>query len=199
VLIYEALTVQQQLRDANCTANSLGYLSMLALEQGDAAAAQGLCEQSLALFEEIAKQPDIAGILVWLGAARFAAGDVQGAEDAYLNSLRIERMRIERGLASRQRTAACLESLAEVALARGQPDLATRLLGAASRVLGELVSAPLPPRLAAQRERVTAYTRHMVGEEARAAAFAAGQALSLEAAITLAMGDEDGELGADTC
>jgi predicted ATPase/class 3 adenylate cyclase len=176
--IAEALIVQQQLSDTNCSAISLGYLGMLALEQGDAAAAQELLEQSLSGFEEIATQPGIARTLIRLGAARFALGNIQGAEDAYVKSLHIER-----GLANRQRTAACLQGLAEVALARGEPERTAWLLGAAAQVLGEMRPVPLPPRLAAQSERVAIAARQALGEEAWAAAYAAAQALPLEEAV----------------
>jgi tetratricopeptide (TPR) repeat protein len=180
--IAEALIVQQQLRDTNCSAISLGYLGMRALELGDAAAAQELLEQSLSGFEEIATQPGIARTLIRLGATRLALGNLQGAVDAYLKSLQIER-----GLANRQRTAACLQGLAEVALARGEPERTARLLGAATQVLGEAPPAPLPPRLAAQQERVAVDAQQLLGQEAWAAAYVAGQALSPEEAIVRAV------------
>jgi hypothetical protein len=114
--------------------------------------------------------------------ARLAAGDTSGAEDAYQASLRAERHN-----AHRQRTAACLEGLAEVALARGQPERGARLLGAAVQALEERAPAPLPPALAARRKRVAEDVRQALGEEAWAAAYVAGQALSSEAAIAEAL------------
>ena len=185
-LLHEALVTQRQASDTNCSGISLGYLAMVALERGDAIAAQALVEESIALFEQIAAQPRIAGMLIWLGAARLARGDVEGAADAYLASLRIER-----GLANRRRTAACWEHLAEVALARVQPERAARFLGAAAQTLGALAPAPLPPRLAAVRERAALAARQALGEEAWAAAFAAGRALSLEEAIAEALDEVD--------
>jgi hypothetical protein len=107
---------------------------------------------------------------------------VVGAEDAYRKSLRIEHR-----LANRQRSAACLQGLAEVALARGQPERTARLLGAAAQALGNLPPVPLPPRLAAQRERIALDVRQALGEEAWAAAYAAGQALTLDEAIAFAL------------
>jgi predicted ATPase/transcriptional regulator with XRE-family HTH domain len=184
-LLHEALTLQQLLSNRHGSAISLGYLGMLALERGDAAEAHELFEQSLVLFEQLARNPRIGSMLTRLGQARFSAGDVRGAEEAYLASLRVERP-----LANRQRTAACFEGLAEVALARGQPERTAHLLGAAAQVLGELPPSPLPPSLAAQREHVAPAARQALGEDAWAAAYASRQSLTLEEAIAEALGEE---------
>jgi predicted ATPase/class 3 adenylate cyclase len=189
-LLDEALAVQEQLRDTNCSAISLGYLGLVALERGDAAVAQERLEQSVACFREIGRQTQIAETLIWLGATRIAAGDLKGADDAYLASLRIAG-----ALASRQRTAGCFDGLASVALARGQPERAARLLGAVAQVLGELPPAPLPPTLAASREQAALDAHQVLGDDAWAAAFAVGRALSREEAVAEAL-SERGE-GAD--
>jgi predicted ATPase/class 3 adenylate cyclase len=183
-LLDEALAVQEHLSDTNCSATSLGYLGLVVLERGDAVVAQERLEQSVARFREIGKQSQIAETLSWVGATRFAAGDLQGADDAYLASLCIAG-----ALASRQRIAACFHGLAEVALARRRPERATRLLGAAAGVLGELPSAPLPPSLTARRERVAIEARQALGEEAWIALYAAGKALSREEAVAQALGE----------
>jgi hypothetical protein len=181
-LLHEALAIQQDLNDTNCSSISLRELGALALEHGDSATAQVLLEQSLAGFEEIASQASIARTLVWLGLARFAAGDIEAAEGAYVKSLGVGRV-----IAGRQWTAACLEGLAELALACGQPVRTARLLGAAEQAPGELPSAPLPPTISARRERVALDASQVLGEEAWATAYAAGQALSREEAITEAL------------
>jgi Tetratricopeptide repeat len=183
-LLQEALTAQRQLHDTHCSAISLGYLGRVALERGDAPEARGVLEQSLAVFEDIGKQPAISETQAWLGTACLAAGDVRGAEAAYRAGLHIERR-----LAGRRRTAACLESLAELALARGQPERTARLLGAVSGVLGEMPPAPLPPMLAARRKRVPMDARQALGEAAWAAAFAAGRAMTLDEAIAEVLGE----------
>jgi uncharacterized protein HemY len=185
VLLHEALLVQQHLNDTNCSARSLSYLGMLALERGDPTKAQELLEQSLARFEALAKQPSISSSLMCLGAAQFTAGDIHSAEDAYLKSLRIEQGRMERRLVNRRRIAACLESLAEVALARGKPERAAGLLGTAAQALASVGAAPLPlpPRLRTERERVAARAQMILGEAAWEDAFAAGKALLLDEAL----------------
>jgi predicted ATPase/transcriptional regulator with XRE-family HTH domain len=182
-LLHDALTVQQQLSDRHGSAISLGYLGMLALERGDAVEAHALFDQSLVLFEQLVRNPRIGSMLARLGQARFSAGDLRGAEEAYLASLRVERP-----FANQQRTAACFEGLAEVALARGQPERTAQLLGAAVQALGKLPPSPLPPRVAAQREHVALAARQALGEDAWAAAYAAWQPLALDEAIAKELG-----------
>jgi predicted ATPase/class 3 adenylate cyclase len=176
--LQEALAVQRQLGDTNCSAHSLCDLGVLALERGNVPAALGLLDQSLVLFQEIVRNPGVARTLAYLGLAYCTTGDVQQAADAYLAGLRIDRM-----LANRRRAAGCLDGLAEVALVAGEPERAARLLGAASGVRGVLPPLPLPPALTAKHERVLLDVRQALGEDAWAAAYAAGQALTLEQAI----------------
>jgi ATP/maltotriose-dependent transcriptional regulator MalT len=113
-------------------AEALGSLRQVALEQGNAAQAQELFEQSLALYDQIASDACVAYILSWLGQAHLAAGDLWRADDAFRASLRRQRR-----LTNRRRTVACLECLAEVALRRGKTERAGHLLGAASQALGQ--------------------------------------------------------------
>jgi hypothetical protein len=78
-----------------------------------------------------------------------------------------------------------MHHLDELMLARGQPEQAARLLGAAAQtqVSMGVVSFALPPHLAAQREHVIAHGRQELGQAACAAAFAAGGALTLDEAL----------------
>jgi hypothetical protein len=82
--------------------------------------------------------------------------------------------------------AASLEGLAAVNRAPGQPGRAVRLLGAAE-ALREWVGVPLPPTEQANYELLVAAIHAALGEEAFAAAWAAGRALSLEDAVSLAL------------
>jgi hypothetical protein len=71
-------------------------------------------------------------------------------------------------------------------LAQGRPERAARLLGATAAALITVGAAPqpLPPRMRAEREQVAARAREALGEATYQAAFAAGEALSLEEALT---------------
>jgi hypothetical protein len=85
-----------------------------------------------------------------------------------------------------------LENLAlTAAAARGaQAERAARLLGAAA-ALSETVGAPQVLRGREETERTVAPARAALGKERWAAAFAAGQALSIEEAIAEALGEAD--------
>ena len=57
------------------------------------------------------------------------------------------------------------------------------------------MGAPLPPAELAEHDRSVAAARAGLGEEAFAAAWAAGRAMSLEEVTTFALRDSDGEPG----
>jgi hypothetical protein len=79
-----------------------------------------------------------------------------------------------------------LEHLASTAGAAGQGTRAARLLGAAAA--RETMGAPQPPDEQEDTEAAVAAERAALGEEAWAAAYAAGQALTLEQAIAEGLG-----------
>jgi predicted ATPase len=187
-LLQEALGVQQRLRDANCGGGSLGLLGLLALERGDVTAAHAHLTESLACFTQIAHQGRMAATHMRLGMAHFAAGNIKEAEDAYRTGLRVARG-VEPGLMNKRRITTGLDGLAEIALAQENLQRAARLLGASAQVLSSVGATPmpLPPRLRAERERVIAHVRQALGEEAWEAAFAAGEALSLDEALAEAL------------
>jgi hypothetical protein len=81
-----------------------------------------------------------------------------------------------------------LEGLAAVAAAQAQPERAARLFGAAE-ALRTAVGAPRPHAERAEHERHFAAARAALGEEAFAAAWGAGRAMPLEAAVSYALAD----------
>jgi hypothetical protein len=76
--------------------------------------------------------------------------------------------------------------LARVTAARRQPQRAARLFRAAEE-LREASGHPLPPVMRAEYERNVAAARAQLGEEAFAAAWAAGRAMTVEQAIAYAL------------
>jgi hypothetical protein len=70
----------------------------------------------------------------------------------------------------------------------GQGEQAARLLGAAAAVR-ERLGAPQPPDDRQEVERLVAAARQALGVPAWTAAFTAGTALSLEAAVAEALGE----------
>ncbi len=80
----------------------------------------------------------------------------------------------------------CLEALAGVVGAQGRAEQVAQLLGAVTGLLESISLGPsMMPR--AYHERDVAAARAALGEEAFAAASAAGRAMPLEAAIQLAL------------
>jgi hypothetical protein len=79
-----------------------------------------------------------------------------------------------------------LEALMWVAAERGQPHRAAHL-GGAAEALREALGVPLPADGRAGHDQTLAALRAALGEESAATAWAAGRALALEDAITLAL------------
>jgi hypothetical protein len=88
---------------------------------------------------------------------------------------------------------ASLEGLARVAAASGEEERGVRLLGSAA-ARREALEAPLSPHVRRGNEGTLAAARRTLGEAAFAAAWAAGQALSLDEAVAFAL-EESHEAG----
>jgi hypothetical protein len=86
----------------------------------------------------------------------------------------------------------CLEGLAGVAGAQGEPVRAARLLGAADR-LRVAIGAPLPPGERADYDHTVDAARTQMAPDAFAASWAAGRAMTLEQAIAYALEEDDGQ------
>ena len=78
--------------------------------------------------------------------------------------------------------AECLERLARVACAQGQPERATRLCAAAA-ALREAIGAPLPPAERPHFDQTVATARVALGADAFASAWEHGRTLPLEQVI----------------
>ncbi len=105
-----------------------------------------------------------------------------GGEVARAEALLREALALLWDLGDLRACAGGLEELASTAGGTGQGERAARLLGTAT-ALREVLDAPPPASWQAEVEQAVAEARAALGEEAWAAAFAAGRALSLEQAI----------------
>jgi hypothetical protein len=81
--------------------------------------------------------------------------------------------------------------LAEVAWASSQPERAARLLGAEA-ALRTVLGYQTWPTIRADYEHIVAGVRAQLGEEALAAAWAEGRAMTMEQAIVYALEGVDG-------
>jgi predicted ATPase/class 3 adenylate cyclase len=179
----ESLALTRELGDQRGTANVLTNLGYVASLQGDLAGAAALYTDSLALARERDDRDQMALCLNNLGVTARKRGDVAQAEALLREALALY---WEQGNPSR--CAMVLESLAETSAVVGQGKRAARLLGAAAALrepIGALLSLPQQAKLAQEMDTA----RAALGEATWAAAFTAGQALTLEEVIAEALGE----------
>jgi hypothetical protein len=93
-----------------------------------------------------------------------------------------ESLALRRTLGDAAGVSHCLDELAQVAAAEGQPAQAARLFGAAVSLQERTGAAPWPPG-AASRERALAPVRQVLGEATFTAAWVAGRALPPDSAL----------------
>jgi len=110
-------------------------------------------------------------------------GDYAGAR-----ALLEESLAICRQLGDQQGVAACLDEMTAVADGQSLPSQAARLGGAAAS-LRESLDAPRSPAEQAEVDKTIAAVREALGEDAFAAAWDAGRAMTWEQAVEFAMGE----------
>jgi len=151
--------------------------------QGDNVRAATLLEESLALSRELENKRDIPWALGNLARVVHAQGDDGRATALFEECLELSR---ERG--DKPGIAGCLEGLAGIAAMHCQPIRATRLFAAGVR-LRETIGGQLhrQPIDRADYDRHLAAVRVQLDDATFAAAWAAGQALTLEQAMAEAL------------
>jgi non-specific serine/threonine protein kinase len=175
----ESLAISRAVGNTDCFGFglSLGYLGWVAHGQGNYGEARVLLEESLAIHREIDNKYAIASLLPALAMVTRDQGN-SGEARALLE----EALTISRKLGYRNGMERALEGLAGVAVAQAQPERAARLLGTAER-LREAIGAPLQPGDRAEHDRSVMAVRAALTEDAVAAAWAEGRAMSIEQAI----------------
>jgi predicted ATPase/DNA-binding XRE family transcriptional regulator len=199
-LFEQSLAIYRELGDSSDAAYVLSALAGVAADRGDFAGARTLCDETIAQFRRLG---DLRGLVVGLGVlGRVVAlqGDGTGAIAAFAECLTLSRA------AQRADLVMILERLAYVVarqatrhLSEGGLERAARLFGAAAALRGSLTDAgsrgsSLGPATVSrdeyeEYERQVAATRAALGEEAFAAAWAEGQAMTQERAIAYALED----------
>jgi tetratricopeptide (TPR) repeat protein len=177
-LLEEGLALSRELGYKEGIAWSLALSGRLALSQGDATSARGLIAESLGLYREVGSQWGIAGSLFVLGRVTENLGDYAAARAHYEESLAIGRV-----VGDNQDIASCLEGLAGLFVAQGEPIRAVRLWGAAD-ALREAIGTPIPPVCRADYDRSVAAGRAQLGEKAFAAAWAKGRMMTLDQVLS---------------
>jgi predicted ATPase/class 3 adenylate cyclase len=165
---------------------TLGHILLgraeLARRGGDYPLARRLCEEALALRRAHRDPREIGGTLALLGQVALAAGDAATARARLTEALTVLR---DAGYVwdIPQR----LQELARVAAAQGQPERAARLWGAAAAQHQALFGRPLSADWGQALAQATAALRAQLGDTTFAAAWAAGQAMTLEQAVAYAL------------
>ncbi len=155
-------------------------MGTLARARGDAEMAVRYYQDAMEIFRELDAWPEIARCQAGIGWIAVTAGDFGVAADSLAGSLRLnqacgQRLGIARGL----------EAFAALAAARQQPEPAARLAGAACQLRESLGhGAGIGPRI----EEVLDFARGRLGASAAAALFAEGRELTVEDAVSFALG-----------
>jgi tetratricopeptide (TPR) repeat protein len=178
----ETLAIDQEMMGRG--GDVLRSLGRLAAARGDYAVARAWYEEYLAQSQKIGYRLFLAHGLLGLGDLACLEGDYAAARTLYQQALTLQRDQNDRS-----GIAASLEGLAAVCQAQGQPERGVRLLGAAE-ALCERVGVPLPPIKQANYDLIVAAGRAALGEEAFAAVWADGRAMSLDQAVADALGKE---------
>ncbi|HEU4758573.1 MAG TPA: tetratricopeptide repeat protein [Dehalococcoidia bacterium] len=179
-LFDQSLALYRQLGEKRGIAALLHNLAEVAQEQGDYGRALPLSEESLKLGREIDDKRITGTALHNLGLI------AQGRQD-YLRAgaLHRESMVVRRELGDKEGIAECLEAFAGIALAQAQLQRAARLCGAAEALRARF-NFPFPAERA-PHGRTVAALRGQLDEDAFAAAWAEGAAMTLEEAMAYAL------------
>lgn len=155
-------------------------LASAAVDRDDLERAAELYETALALCRRLSDPIGVALNELYLGFVELDAGRSANAAGRFARSLETYRR-----VGFRQYTAQCVEAIALVAHARGQPETAARLLGAADRLGRSLAPSP-PGARARRRERLLTEMREELGDAELRAALSEGEALAEAEAYELA-------------
>lgn len=173
----EGMQVRRENGDTGAVGYSLFVLADIAFNQGKLAEAHQLLNQSLEVFKQVGDQLGIA----YISAAQAVLFHEQ-REDLRAAQLLADALQIRRGLGDRRGSIECLEVIAGVLTAMGKPDRAATLFAVAesARHSSGLPGRPVEvARIDLEREKA----RHALSEASFATAWAAGELMTLDAAI----------------
>ena len=180
--LQEGLTVACEVGDTFHTAMALHHLGLLALEADrDLDAAWSLNEQSLALYRQLGNRRMAAVVLGNMGRVARARGDLAAARAVLAESVVALRDVGDPGPIPQM-----LYTLAAVHADEGSLGGAMRLQAAATK-LEEVVGTSVWPANRRESEGWLERARAVLGEASVTSAWAQGQAMTLEQAVTYAL------------
>jgi predicted ATPase/DNA-binding SARP family transcriptional activator len=182
VVLEEAVALAREVGDTRIAALAINNLGDLALTTGDYERARPLFEESHALLEGRGDTANLARSLFNRGAVDLMVGDHASAHARFREGLLLAS---ETGDA--EDIAWCLEGLASVAAEEGDAERAAVLLGVAGGLLRQ-IGADFKPFERQLHEATEARAQALCGLEECASARARGEAMTLAAALELAIG-----------
>jgi predicted ATPase/transcriptional regulator with XRE-family HTH domain len=181
-LLGEGLALRREINDRQFIGWCLNHRGHAAQLRGDYERAEQLHAESLALFKVFGeKHNGVKWAWQSLGETALGQGDLEAARHWLTQALQV----CDR-LYDRAEIAWCLAGLGSAAALDEEPERAARLWGAAKRLRAVLGCRPAPAARATY-ERAVALARAQLSDDAFAAAWAAGMALPLDAAIAEAL------------
>jgi predicted ATPase/DNA-binding CsgD family transcriptional regulator len=180
-LLDEALTLAREAGDAYRIAIALNYLGDLARCGQNYDRAQAPYEESLALLRDLGAERDLASVLHNLGHTNLHLGAIERAHTFF-----IESMKIHQAQQNRAGMTECLIGFAAIAVACGQPTIGAHLLAAIQALGGERAMSQWPATRMAY-DTTLALAQAQLTEAGFRAEQAAGQTLSLEQAVKVAL------------
>lgn len=180
-LFQESLAIAQELNDRKAIAFGLFGIGQVALGRNDYATARIYLEESLLGHSLLGDQRTTSRVRYGLGDAVAGAGDYAAAHVHYQQCLTLGQ-----ALGDRYFMIWCLEGVARVATAYGQPLRAVQLL-AAGAALRDTLGISQPPFRRATYSHLLATLRTQLAETAFATAWAAGEVMGIDQAVQYAL------------
>jgi tetratricopeptide (TPR) repeat protein len=184
-LLAESIAIAREAGDRGTLAAALNYLGQAENSLGNPTKAMLQLYESLTIHRELGDRRRCVGVLASLVATTLELHDLGHARE-----LLAELFDLCGQLESFQGYSWGLRGAADLLLQAGLPEQATRLLGAAE-ALRKAQAIPLWPDEHGGYERTIAAARATLDEEAFAAAWAAGRAMTLEQVIAYALRESD--------
>jgi non-specific serine/threonine protein kinase len=180
-LLEEALVLARAINSPREVLGALLYLGLIAFRQGEYERARALEEEALPAAHQSGDLRGVASVLDALGHIALAQGDYRQARMHYAESVATRRR-----LDFPSGWAFTLNGLAQLAAAEGRPARALRLAGAGARLAEEGGIATRRVQELGPPDRLASCWAAL-DSEAAAVAWAAGQGMTLEEAITEAL------------
>jgi predicted ATPase/class 3 adenylate cyclase/Tfp pilus assembly protein PilF len=185
-LYEESMDLFRELGDKQSLAFCLNNMAMMVYSQGDLGRTAQLTEESVALKRELGNRGGVSMGLYNLGWIALLQDDLGRAADLYRESLSLS---WDTGLNPLVQSA--LEGLACLAGAKGEAERAGRLWGA-GQALHETKSIPRDIDFLDEADARISAVRTGMGEEVWEEAYRKGRAMTLDEAVSYAIGEEEG-------